>query len=98
MTEDELGTRRVTPASVFHSQTKVEGAIERWRSLDIERRTADIHGAGMDPDAVNLQVPKVRKLANEIEEFFVISPWKLQPQRFQGPLKRPEVYFHLRDE
>ena len=77
---------------------KVEGAIERWGSLDIEVRTAVTHGEGMVLETSSLQIPEVRKLASEIKDLFVISPRRFEFQRLQGPKERPKAFSHLRNE
>ena len=57
-----------------------------------------MHGFWVGPDAADLQIPKVRKLAREIEDLFMISHRKHQPQGLQGPQKRPEIFLHLWNE
>jgi len=96
--EEELGTHRAVPGSCFHTQFEIECTIERRRSLDIEVRIPIACGAGVAVDTVDLQIPKVRELTNEIKDLFVISPWRFKFQGFQGPQKRPEVFFHLWDK
>ena len=47
--------------------------------------------------ALYLQIPKIRKLTNEIKNLLMISPWTFQLQGLQGLQKHPEVFFHLRN-
>ena len=75
-TEDELGTHQVAFRSHVHIQSEVECTVEGWGSLDIKARTVVTHGVGTTWDAVDLEIPEVRKLTNEIKDLLMISPRK----------------------
>ena len=94
--EDELGTHQV--AFGIHIQLEIECTVERWGSLDIEARAVVVHGVGATWDAVDLKIPEVRKLTNEIKDLLMVPPWKVQLQRSQRPQKRPKIFLHLWDE
>ena len=90
MVEDELGTS-IVPCI----QLEVEGAIERRGGRDIEVGTTVTHGVSVVLDPFNPQIPKVRKLRNEIKNLVMVSPRKFQFQGLQGLQKCAEVFFHL---
>jgi len=95
VTEDELGARRVAFESRPHTQMEVEGTIERWGSPEVKMMVAVTVGTSEDMSAVNLQIPEVPKVTNELENLFVITLRTLHFQGLQGPQKRSEVFFHL---
>lgn len=77
MFEDDVGAKRVAPwGSRQRLQFEVEGSVERWGVIDIKatRSVAFIRENGVDLDAIDPQIPKVRKLTNEIKDLVVISP------------------------
>jgi len=76
--EDEIGIRRAASISRAHTQSEVEGTIERWGSLDIVVGSVVTRGVGAAWNAADLQIPKVPKLTNEINDLFTISPRKFQ--------------------
>ena len=85
VTEEELGAHQVLFGSRVHVQLEVECAVEGWGSFDIKAGTVVTRGVGAVWDAADLQIPKVRKLTNEIKDLFMISPWILQVQGLKGP-------------
>ena len=91
ITGDELGIRRTTSES-HHIQLEVECTIEGWRSLDVKARTVVTHRVIVALDAVNLEIPKVRKPTNEIKDLFVTSPREFQYQGLQGPRNVPHLW------
>ena len=80
VTEDELGIHRVAYESDVRVQKEVEGTIERWGDLHVKTRVTIIVGTGVSFGAVNLQIPEVPKVTNEMENLFVIAPRILQFQ------------------